>query len=620
MFVITFYSYKGGVGRTMALMNTAAELTKRGRRVLILDFDLEAPGISTYRPFQHSSECPGIVDYVSEFAETLKAPNASDFIVECSFSTDGEIRPVWAFPAGRRGESYGAKLASIDWQDLYVNRDGYLLFEDLRQQLKDDHRNFDYVLVDSRTGYTDVGGICTRQLADVVVVMFFPNEQNIFGLESIASEIRIDSLIRSRKTELLFVPSNVPDLDDEEGILKHMMELASERLKYDEASAVIHHYDSMSLIDQSIFTLSRPNSRLAEEYRGLTKSIVQLNIEDREGALSSLQRLRRHLEYGEGRNGRRRADSKPWDTKTIGLLDEIGRIHSADGEVAWVLATVYKSLGNLSNELNALNDALTAGYNSANVHLRRAFNLMSQSRVAEARDDLLAVVASETTRPIELTSAIEALRAIDPDWYRALEVSPALLNLESSDLSRLSEVLMTETNGLKIAYKIFERSLINNEQATNDFVRNHFALTLIGLGQFADAVSFISSDRSELVSGGDTPAIFNFAMAEWGLNGTPPYELITYLVSSDKKEISPHGANYFQCLALCYALSDDYTTARSYIANAKRSLGPGRIFSSWRYRYVDRDSMIEDLEEMDRSLQAGQIKPPFLNSNREYLH
>ena len=48
MYVTTFYSFKGGVGRTMALVNVAVELANTGRRVLVVDFDLEAPGLDTF--------------------------------------------------------------------------------------------------------------------------------------------------------------------------------------------------------------------------------------------------------------------------------------------------------------------------------------------------------------------------------------------------------------------------------------------------------------------------------------------------------------------------------------------------------------------------------------------
>ncbi|MCJ7630864.1 AAA family ATPase, partial [Candidatus Bathyarchaeota archaeon] len=45
METITFYSYKGGVGRTLALANVAMYLTRFGQKVCIMDFDLEAPGL-----------------------------------------------------------------------------------------------------------------------------------------------------------------------------------------------------------------------------------------------------------------------------------------------------------------------------------------------------------------------------------------------------------------------------------------------------------------------------------------------------------------------------------------------------------------------------------------------
>ena len=37
--LVTFYSWKGGVGRTLALANTAVQLARRGRRVLMVDWD-----------------------------------------------------------------------------------------------------------------------------------------------------------------------------------------------------------------------------------------------------------------------------------------------------------------------------------------------------------------------------------------------------------------------------------------------------------------------------------------------------------------------------------------------------------------------------------------------------
>ena len=54
MYVVTFYSFKGGAGRTMALTNVGLQLAMEGRRVLLVDMDLEAPGLDPRGDFRIS--------------------------------------------------------------------------------------------------------------------------------------------------------------------------------------------------------------------------------------------------------------------------------------------------------------------------------------------------------------------------------------------------------------------------------------------------------------------------------------------------------------------------------------------------------------------------------------
>src|SRR5262249_40959971 len=141
----------------------------------------------------------------------------------------------------------------------------------------------------SRTGHTDVAGICTRQLPDSVVLLFHPDRQNLRGLARVVRQIRHEeSEPRNKKIKLYFVMSNVPDLDDEDQILASNMRRFSEVLGYDSLTATIHRYSSLALLNQVVFALDRPNSRLARQYRGLVKELVRGNLEDREGALSFL--------------------------------------------------------------------------------------------------------------------------------------------------------------------------------------------------------------------------------------------------------------------------------------------------------------------------------------------
>ena len=82
MYTTTFYSFKGGVGRTMALVNCAFELAKRGRRVLMVDFDLEAPGIEAFLEPYSVRRSKGMVDFIVDYRATRESPDVSDYVYE----------------------------------------------------------------------------------------------------------------------------------------------------------------------------------------------------------------------------------------------------------------------------------------------------------------------------------------------------------------------------------------------------------------------------------------------------------------------------------------------------------------------------------------------------------
>ena len=286
MYTTTFYSYKGGVGRTMALVNVAVELAQRGRRVLAVDFDLEAPGLDTFGIFRSRKRRPGLVEFVTEYLDTDRAPEVERFI--CETKDVGENGGcLWVMPSGEHREGYATSFQEIDWLDLYERRDGYLLFEDLKAQWEQLLRP-DYVLIDSRTGHTDTGGICTRQLPDAVVILFFPNDQNLRGLARIVQDIRSEAENpRNKEIGLHFVMSNVPDLDDEDRVLEKKIEAFREGLGFGDELLVLHRYDSLSLLNQVIFAKDRPGSRLAREYREVVDAIGR-SESDRPGCGATL--------------------------------------------------------------------------------------------------------------------------------------------------------------------------------------------------------------------------------------------------------------------------------------------------------------------------------------------
>lgn len=207
--IITFYSYKGGTGRTMALANVACVLAKKqeedkGKGVLMIDWDLEAPGL--YRFFQNaftrrtSDEAnpdawlerqDGLLDLFWELDQATRqygdgnqrqvlsaARGLLDEFRPEQFILPTDIPGLSLLKAGRFDDNsqYSERVNTFRWEAFY-NRAPWLI-QSFAERLSKLYR---YVLIDSRTGLTDVSGICTMLLPEKLVLVFTPNRQSIEG-------------------------------------------------------------------------------------------------------------------------------------------------------------------------------------------------------------------------------------------------------------------------------------------------------------------------------------------------------------------------------------------------------------------------------------------------------
>jgi MinD-like ATPase involved in chromosome partitioning or flagellar assembly len=177
--IVTFYSYKGGVGRSMALANIAVLLARRGLKVLAVDWDLEAPGLERYFSyFETRKTGPGLLRMCMDARDQGDA----DYLQFTSTIDCGTQHPLTLLSSGREtDEAYTKNLEAFDWEAFFAARGGAFV-ETLREQWKKD---FDVTLIDSRTGLSDTGGICTIQLPDIVVGMFTANLQSLYGVRDV---------------------------------------------------------------------------------------------------------------------------------------------------------------------------------------------------------------------------------------------------------------------------------------------------------------------------------------------------------------------------------------------------------------------------------------------------
>ncbi|WP_236794613.1 KGGVGR-motif variant AAA ATPase [Amycolatopsis sp. GM8] len=174
--VVTFYSYKGGVGRSFTTANIAVLLARWGYRVLCLDWDLEAPGLHEYfRPLLGAEPAAGVVDLVDDFLAGRVRPAAHAARLTGAGALD-------LIAAGRADSRYVGRVQEIDWERLYERGFGEYLEECREQWITD----YDFVLLDSRTGVSDIGSICTAHLPDRLVVLYTANLQSVRGAVDIA--------------------------------------------------------------------------------------------------------------------------------------------------------------------------------------------------------------------------------------------------------------------------------------------------------------------------------------------------------------------------------------------------------------------------------------------------
>lgn len=604
MYVVTFYSFKGGVGRSMALVNVAFDLVRRGRRVLIVDFDLEAPGLDTFDFPDATAATPGLVDYVTVYRDTGQAPRVEDYVSRLHETEDGD-GSLWLMPSGHP-DDYAHRYANIDWNALYEEHDGYLMFEDMKAQWTD-ALELDYVLIDSRTGHTDVGGICTRHLPDAVIVLFFPNAQNLRGLSRIVSGIKAEAEPpRKKSINRHYVMSNVPDLDDEDRILAKILDDFKNTLDLHDDPVVVHHYHSLALLNQVVFTRDRPRSRLANEYGSIAAAVMRLNADDRDGAIDYIRSSMTEYRWAH----HARDEGLPsWD-EISRHMKKIEETHSDDGEVLYNLAR-WTPDPERSEAL--LTRAVKAGHRSAGVYYERFSVRQRQGKKKEAAADGKRVLTLHAPEHMKR----RALSFLSGDDLRQFlrESADNVLTLDMQ-LDIASHRLNRSLKDLTLAYGIMQRLAADSSLTTaqRESAMAGLVLICIGCGRFAEALNIIRQQTANLEEM-DIHTAFNYGMAMWACEGIIEREPFLRVVECDERETDDMmGANYLQCMSIAHWAAGDRDKAERVAGAAIEEVLQQQEseFSCWCYRRVPVKEFVRDTEAILGMVAGNGVIPAFM--------
>jgi tetratricopeptide (TPR) repeat protein len=555
MYTATFYSYKGGVGRTLALMNTAARLSKKGKSVFILDFDLEAPGIDVFSASTRNSA--GLLEYISEYCNTRRVPPLQSFVSEIHSQSSGRILYM---PAGRRDAGYQRLLAQLNWKDFYSSESrGYLFVENLKAAIRKIYSP-DYVLVDSRTGMTDISGICTLQLPDLVVLVFGLNEQNLLGTSQIFNSVTHNVL--NRQIQTLLVASPVPDVPEYLGVRKERLERAKQLLGGE--PDVVLPYNPFVALRESI-NPSELGEYLNEAYDKLCNEIIAKNRSDLTTVLNDVRRTR--------------------DTGDLELVtsqyQQILKAHP-HSSAAWLeYGAFLRSVGRLDEALDAFKLAEQFGATPRTWRELAATNLFI-GNFHDAREAVRKYLAA-STKPSNALQLAELFANRDQDGV-ALEAYEYITKnreltpeLEANAWFDMGSIYL-RNNEASVAVGYFEKALSREPSVLA--INFNLATALARCGRAADATKYYEK----------AVAMFEQQPSK-GLPGTQ--------------------ANMFQAMSQAYGFLGKKDKAVSLMQQAISIADsiPSIIYSSFQYRNVSSKEFRRESEQFLKQFQEGAEAP-----------
>ncbi|HTG31667.1 MAG TPA: AAA family ATPase [Thermoanaerobaculia bacterium] len=339
--VVTFYSFKGGVGRTMALVNTSFVLARNGWRVLMVDFDLEAPGMTHFfgdlvrsRPRIVQKDALDLLSHakaalrggqkkvafhdLGEYTIEVPLPAAwrskSDSEIpyfdgrldllpatldpistEVGFDAPGSylqrmdsLNLPEVFSHGGPGQNLGRQVREY-FTSARFDAPGDALFT-LRERVQG---AYDIVMIDSRTGLNEVSGLSIGPLCDALVICCGLNRQNLEGTKYLMEAAGL--LGTPDPKPFVVVAGPIPPWQGQE--VRNRIEVLKHAFQVREIFQIPYH--ALAALSEMVFVVSEPEDPISSAYELLAPAIVgQASAEGDE------QKFYRNAHFGERQAGR----------------------------------------------------------------------------------------------------------------------------------------------------------------------------------------------------------------------------------------------------------------------------------------------------------------------------
>lgn len=195
---VVYASLKGGVGRSTALSVTAADLAARGKNVLVVDLDLEAPGLGDLLLSSERTPEFGVVDYLVESGVgTVPDEALHRFVGSSNLTTAGggrvDVLPALGTTSVASPHNVLPKLARAMTDDVDQAGDIVTVGTQISRMIDRvaGQNNYDVVLIDSRAGLAELAAPAVLSLGALVLYFGTAQKQTIQGYRSLFAALRL---------------------------------------------------------------------------------------------------------------------------------------------------------------------------------------------------------------------------------------------------------------------------------------------------------------------------------------------------------------------------------------------------------------------------------------------
>lgn len=211
METIAFYSYTGGAGCSTLLAKTARFLAGLGRSIVALDLNFEAPSLH-YKfspPSGNVLGGGGVVPFLLDLAEGKDA-QFQVWLPDDDFGLKIRLLQAGPAPAPEYWRDLAALNRRLDFSDPVGL--GFAALLELKARIEDLLRP-DFLLIDTRSGVTEIGGIATTLLADAVVCLALPFPASFDGTKAVLEGLAAAPRLAGQRPLRIFRSTHTDPVD-----------------------------------------------------------------------------------------------------------------------------------------------------------------------------------------------------------------------------------------------------------------------------------------------------------------------------------------------------------------------------------------------------------------------